>query len=133
VRKRKPKKKTKKGPTPVKIEYIGDKPQWEIISMKGDTCISTSSASVPCKDPLKVGKSCSDRHAWSDQGYIESEVFCLKDPKKKGWVLRKEMRKECFSKEGEFQCWKHWSQTGCHDAYCQSDKTGNGFVPYVPP
>jgi hypothetical protein len=56
----------------------------------------------------------------------------IKDPKKKGYVVRREMTKECFKKSGEISCWKHWSQTGCHAAFCQSDKNGNGFIPYEP-
>lgn len=122
-----PKKKRPGPPAPKPTEYVGEKPTWELIPQKGNTCISTSTASVPCKDPIKVGKSCKDKFNWSNEGYIESEVHCLKN-KKGGGVIRKEMRRECFYKAGEFQCWKHWSSTGCHAADCQSDKLGNGWT-----
>ena len=60
------------------MEIVGDKPAWVEEVQKGDTCISTSSAAIPCKDPIKAGKSCNDKFAWSDDGFIQSEVFCKK-------------------------------------------------------
>ena len=75
--KRRPKK--RKGPPPPKpTDFVGEKPTWEMNKQKGNTCIGTTSAAVPCKDPIKVGKKCHDKYNWSNEGYIESEVHCLK-------------------------------------------------------
>jgi len=125
--KRRPVKKKGK-PRPKPTEFVGDKPTWEFIKQKGNTCISETTAAVPCKDPIKVGKSCKDKYNWSNEGYIESEVHCLRNTKGPG-VIRKEMRRECYYRDGKFQCWRHWSSTGCHSAHCQSDKLGNGWQP----
>ena len=39
-------------PTPLPTEYVGDKPAWEEFKQKGNKCVATTSAAVPCKDPI---------------------------------------------------------------------------------
>ena len=80
MKRRRPKK--KRPPPPKPTDYVGDKPAWDIQKQKGNSCIGTTSAAVPCKDPIKVGKQCHDKFNWSNEGYIESEVHCLKVRKK---------------------------------------------------
>ena len=49
---RRPKKKAK--PTkPAPTDFVGEKPQWEEVKQKGPNCIATTTAAIPCKDPLK--------------------------------------------------------------------------------
>jgi len=103
-------------------DYVGEKPEWEEFKQKGNKCISTTSAAVPCKDPIPAGGKCEDKYNWSNEGWISSKVECIKIP---GGVKRREYRQECFFKAGEFQCWKHWSSTGCSIDSCQSDKMDN--------
>ena len=150
-------------------DYVGEKPEWEEFKQKGNKCVSTTSAAVPCKDPIpgyleidlsmttkainmdkkillwhiqytfksiqntifrpliitqtiSAGGKCEDKYNWSNEGWIESKVECIKIP---GGVKRREYRQECFFKDGEFQCWKHWSSTGCSITSCQSDKMDN--------
>ena len=64
---------------------------------------------------FSAGQKCDEKISWSDYGYVRSEVTCKKV---KGGVLRRELRQECTEKDGSFQCWKHWSQTGCTTEYC---------------
>ena len=64
---------------------------------------------------FSAGQKCDEKISWSDYGYVRSEVTCKKV---KGGVLRRELRQECTEKAGSFQCWKHWSQTGCTTEYC---------------
>lgn len=149
--KRKPKRKPR--PTaPAPTDFVGEKPTWEEYKQKGNVCQPTTTAAVPCKQPLKrkqalilhpvwqgrskrsvkviiqnvpnwylvikifpAGKKCDEKISWSDYGYVRSEVTCKKV---KGGVLRRELRQECTEKAGSFQCWKHWSQTGCTTEYC---------------
>ena len=48
--KRKPKRKpTKPAPT----DFVGEPPEWETVIQNGPNCIATTTAAVPCKDPLK--------------------------------------------------------------------------------
>ena len=48
----------------------------------------------------KAGKKCKDKYNWSNEGYIESIVECIKI---RGGVKRREFRQECFYRDGEFQ------------------------------
>ena len=66
---------------------------------------------------ISAGQKCDEKISWSDYGYVRSEVTCKKV---KGGVLRRELRQECTEKDGSFQCWKHWSQTGCTTEYCSN-------------
>lgn len=109
-------------PKPPPTDYVGDKPEWEEFKQKGNKCVSTTSAAVPCKDPIPAGGKCKDKYNWSNEGYISSEVQCIKVA---GGVKRRELRQECFFRDGQFQCWKHWSTTGCTKTSCQSDKLDN--------
>ncbi|CAG5079047.1 Oidioi.mRNA.OKI2018_I69.PAR.g9155.t1.cds [Oikopleura dioica] len=106
----KKKKKPKKKQAPPLIDYVGDKPKWESVPQKGKVCTATSTAAVPCKDPIKVGAKCDERMNWSNNGYIQSIVHCIKNPK--GGVIRKELRQECNYDSGVLKCWQHWSTTG---------------------
>ena len=92
-----PKKGGKKGkrkpPPPPPKEFVGERPTWQSVSQKGKVCVGTSSAAVPCKDPIKIGAKCDQKFQWSTDGYIQSIVHCKKNPK--GGVIRKELRQEC--------------------------------------
>ena len=37
---------------PMPTDYVGEKPEWEEFKQKGNKCVSTTSAAVPCKDPI---------------------------------------------------------------------------------
>ena len=135
-------------PPPKPTDYIGEKPEWEEFRQKGNKCLPTTSAAVPCKAPIQAGKTCKDKYNWSNEGYIESIVECIKV---KGGVKRREFRQECFYRDGEFQemvklvyhstvwptgfiqiqCWKHWSSTGCSIDSCQSDKMNNNGMGFA--
>jgi len=39
-------------PAPMPTDYVGEKPEWEEFKQKGNKCVSTTSAAVPCKDPI---------------------------------------------------------------------------------
>jgi hypothetical protein len=97
-----PKKGAKKGkrkpPPPPPKEFVGERPTWQSVSQKGKVCVGTSSAAVPCKDPIKIGAKCDEKFQWSTDGYIQSIVHCKKNPK--GGVIRKELRQECNMDSG---------------------------------
>ena len=50
--KRKPKRK-QRPPAPAPTDFVGDKPTWEEFKQKGKVCQPTTTAAVPCKQPLK--------------------------------------------------------------------------------
>ena len=87
------KKGKKKPPPPPPKEFVGERPTWMSVAQKGKVCTGTSSAAVPCKDPIKIGAKCDEKFQWSTDGYIQSIVHCKKNPK--GGVIRKELRQEC--------------------------------------
>ena len=91
----------KKPPPPPVKEFVGERPTWQSVPQKGQICKGTSSAAVPCKDPIKVGAKCDEKFQWSTNGYIQSIVHCNKNPK--GGVIRKELRQECNYDSGVLQ------------------------------
>ncbi|CAG5111111.1 Oidioi.mRNA.OKI2018_I69.chr2.g5445.t1.cds [Oikopleura dioica] len=89
--------------------YKGPEPKWTFTWQKGDFCYGNTGAALPCQEPIRNGSMCKKKLPWSDRGWTEVEIYCLRNPNYPKLSIRKEKIKQCFYQDGLYECWEHWS------------------------
>ena len=88
--KRKPKR--KRPPAPAPTDFVGDKPTWEEYKQKGNMCQPTTTAAVPCKQPLKRKSSLFSSPVFTRPMRTIGESDNSKDPWLISWKLFKRVK-----------------------------------------